>query len=270
MKTRAITAFFFTLVMLASIFLGGYTFTGFYLILSIIALLEFYKLVKIGGIRPHRNMAVAVSTIIFALTAGYHFFQFELKYLLLIVPLLFSVFILELYKKNKIPFANISYTFVGFIYVTIPFCFFFSLGFLADFNNYNFHLPLAFLLLLWASDTGAYLFGVKFGKTRLFERHSPKKSWEGFFGGMLTSIVVSYLISLQFTEMSPLIWGGMAVLIVCFGTLGDLVESMLKRSLDAKDSGSFLPGHGGFLDRFDGLLIAAPVVYVYLYLILNP
>ncbi|TKC12661.1 phosphatidate cytidylyltransferase [Pedobacter polaris] len=269
MKTRAITAFFFTIVMLASL-LNGYAFTGFYLVLSIVALLEFYKMVKIGGIRPHRNIGIFAASVMFSLTAAYHFFQFELKYLLLIVPLIFSVFIFELYKKNKIPFANISYTFVGFIYVTIPFCFFFSLGFLVDFHVYNFHLPLAFLLLLWASDTGAYLFGVRFGKNRLFERHSPKKSWEGFFGGMLTSLVVSYLISLQFTEMSAAVWGGMSVLIVCFGTLGDLVESMLKRSLDTKDSGSFLPGHGGFLDRFDGLLIAAPVVYVYLYLILNP
>lgn len=268
MKTRAITAFFFTIVMLGSIFLGAYTFTFFYMALSVIALLEFYKLVKIGGIRPHRNIGVLAAVVIFGLTAGYHFFQYELKYLLLIVPLLFSIFILELYKKNKIPFANISYTFIGFVYVTIPFCFFYSLGFLNDFNNYNFHLPLAFLLMLWASDTGAYLFGMKFGKHRLFERHSPKKSWEGFFGGLFTSLLVSYLISTQFTEQASWVWAGMAVLIVCFGTLGDLVESMLKRSLDAKDSGSFLPGHGGFLDRFDGLLIAAPVVYVYLYLIL--
>ncbi|MEE1947317.1 phosphatidate cytidylyltransferase [Pedobacter sp. KR3-3] len=269
MKTRAITAFFFTIVMLGSIFLGAYTFTFFYLALSVVALLEFYKLVKIGGIRPHRNIGVVAAVVIFGLTAGYHFFQYELKYLLLIVPLLFSIFILELYKKNKIPFANISYTFIGFVYVTIPFCFFYSLGFMNDFNRYNFHLPLAFLLMLWASDTGAYLFGMKFGKHRLFERHSPKKSWEGFFGGLFTSVLVSYIISTQFTELATWIWAGMAVLIVCFGTLGDLVESMLKRSLDAKDSGSFLPGHGGFLDRFDGLLIAAPVVYVYLYLILH-
>lgn len=269
MKTRAITAFFFTIVMLGSIFLGAYTFTFFYLALSVVALLEFYKLVKIAGIRPHRNIGVAAAVIIFLLMASYHFYQFELKYLLLVVPLVFAVFILELYKKEKIPFANIAYTFTGFIYVTVPFCFFFSLGFLADFNTYNFHLPLAFLLLLWASDTGAYLVGMKFGKTRLFERHSPKKTWEGFFGGMFTSLLISYLIALRFTEMSPSIWAGMAVLIVCFGTLGDLVESMLKRSLNTKDSGSFLPGHGGFLDRFDGLLIAAPVVYVYLYLLLH-
>lgn len=269
MKTRAITAFFFTIVMLGSIFLGGYTFTAFYLILSIIALFEFFKLVKISGIRPHRNIAVVVATLIFLMTAGYHYLQFETKYMLLIVPLLFSVFISELYKKNKIPFANISYTFVGFVYVTVPFCFFYSLGFLADTYEYSFHLPLAFLLMLWASDTGAYLFGVKFGKTRLFERHSPKKSWEGFFGGMFTSVLAAYLISIYFTEISFSVWAGMAVLIVVFGTLGDLVESMLKRSLDVKDSGSFLPGHGGILDRFDGLLIAAPVVYTYLYLIIN-
>ena len=269
MKTRAITAFFFTIVMLGSIFLGSYAFTGFYLILSIIALLEFYKLVKMGGIRPHRNIGVLVSTILFLITAAYHFLQFETKYLLLVVPLIFSVFISELYKKSKIPFANISYTFLGFIYVTVPFCFFYSLGFLADVLTYDYHLPLAFLLMLWANDTGAYLFGVKFGKHRLFERHSPKKSWEGFFGGMFTSLAVSFGIFKLFPEMSAVTWAGMAILISCFGTLGDLVESMLKRSLDAKDSGSFLPGHGGFLDRFDGLLIAAPVVYVYLYLIIH-
>lgn len=268
MKTRAITAFFFTIVMLGSILLGGYTFTFFYLILSLVTLFEFFGIIKTAGIRPHRNIALFAAGLIFLLTAGYHLLQFENKFMLLIVPLIFSVFISELYKKEKIPFSNISYTFVGFVYVTVPFCFFYSLGFIQT-GEYNFHLPLSFLLMLWASDTGQYLFGVKFGKTRLFERHSPKKSWEGFFGGLFTAILVSFLISLFFTEVDPLIFGGMAVLIVGFGTLGDLVESMLKRSLDVKDSGTFLPGHGGFLDRFDGLLLAAPVVYAYLYLLLK-
>lgn len=268
MKTRAITAFFFTIVMLGSLLLGAYVFTFFYLLLSLVALLEFFKLVKIGGIIPQRNIGVLAAAFIFLITASHHFFHFDSKYLLLVVPLLFAVLISELYQKNKGPFTNISYTFVGFIYVTIPFCFFYALGFMTNPAGYSFHLPLAFLLMLWANDTGAYLFGMKFGKRRLFERHSPKKSWEGFFGGVLTSVLVAYLISLQFTEMSVFIWAGMAILISCFGTLGDLVESMLKRSLDAKDSGSFLPGHGGFLDRFDGLLIAAPIVYVYLYLLM--
>jgi phosphatidate cytidylyltransferase len=269
MKTRAITAFFFTIVMLGSVFLGGYTFTVFYLLLSVFALAEFYKLIKTSGIRPHRNVGLAVSTLIFMMTAGYHFLQFDSKFLLLLIPLIFSVFLCELYKKDKIPFGNISYTFVGFVYVTVPFCFYYSLGFLNDWNVYNFHLPLAFMLMLWASDTGAYLFGRKLGSHKLFERHSPKKTWEGFFGGVLTSVLVSFVISYFFREINPWVWAGMAVLIVSFGTLGDLVESMLKRSLNAKDSGTLLPGHGGLLDRFDGLLIAAPVVYAYLYMILH-
>lgn len=269
MKTRAITAFFFTIVMLGSILLGAYTFTIFYLVLSLVSLLEFFKLIKTAGIRPHRNISLVVASLMFLMTAGYYYLQFETKYMLLLIPLIFSIFISELYKKEKIPFSNISYTFVGFVYVTIPFCFFYSLGFIADAPNYNFHLPLAFLLMLWASDTGAYLFGIKFGKTRLFERHSPKKTWEGFFGGVFTSVLVAYIVSTQFAEMNFIAWAGMAVLIVGFGTLGDLVESMLKRSLNVKDSGTFLPGHGGFLDRFDGLLISAPVVFTYLYLLLN-
>jgi phosphatidate cytidylyltransferase len=268
MKTRAITAFFFTIVMLGSMYLGKHVFTAFYLALSVASLFEFYTLIKTSGIRPHRNVGLGAGAVIFLLTAGYHYEQYEVKFMLLIVPLIFSVFIIELYKKSKIPFANIAYTFVGFIFVTAPFCFFYALGFLGNSTDFSNHLPLAFLLMLWANDTGAYLFGVRFGKTRLFERHSPKKSWEGFFGGILVSLLVSYAVSLFFTEYHFAVWAGMAVLISCFGTLGDLVESMLKRSLNAKDSGTILPGHGGFLDRFDGLLLAAPVVYAYLYLVL--
>jgi phosphatidate cytidylyltransferase len=269
MKTRAITAFFFTIVMLGSVFLGAYTFTGFYLVLSVFALAEFYKLIKTADVKPHMVIGLTLSVVIFVISAAYHFFTVEVKYLLLLIPLVFSVFLFELYRKDKSPFTNIAYTFTGLFFVTVPFCFFYSLGFISEWNLYNFHLPLAFLLMLWASDTGAYLFGRKLGAHKLFERHSPKKTWEGFFGGMLTSVLVSFIISFFFKEILFPVWAGMAVLIVSFGTLGDLVESMLKRSLNAKDSGDLLPGHGGLLDRFDGLLIAAPIVYAYLYLVLN-
>jgi phosphatidate cytidylyltransferase len=143
-----------------------------------------------------------------------------------------------------------------------PFCFFYALGFME--GEYSWHLPLAFLIMLWASDTGAYLFGITLGKNRLFERHSPKKSWEGFVGGLLCSLLSGYIISKYFTELPLVHWLIVSVIIVSSGTLGDLSESMLKRSLSTKDSGSFLPGHGGLLDRFDGLLLAAPLVFVYL------
>jgi phosphatidate cytidylyltransferase len=154
------------------------------------------------------------------------------------------------------------------VFVVLPFGFFYSLGFLVNLD-FNYHVPLSFMLMLWASDTGAYLFGRKLGKTKLFERHSPKKTWEGFGGGIFMSVLVAVIISFLFKEIVLPVWVGMAVIIVSLGTLGDLVESMLKRSLDVKDSGTLLPGHGGLLDRFDGLLIAAPMVYVYLYLLLK-
>ena len=123
--------------------------------------------------------------------------------------------------------------------------------------------------MLWANDTGAYLVGVKFGRTKLFERHSPKKTWEGFIGGALISAGVALIISHYFTELEWQQWVIMAVLISFFGTTGDLIESMFKRSINVKDSGGILPGHGGLLDRFDGLFLAVPVVYAYLYLISN-
>lgn len=268
MKTRAITGFFFVLAMLGSILLGGYVFFGSYLLLSVVILLEFYRMVRTSGIRPHRNIGVMAAILLFLMTGGYHFLQFQSKYLLLTVPLIFSVFISELYKKEKIPFANIAYTILGLVYISVPFCFFFGLGFLNVERTFHYVFPLAFLLMLWGNDTGAYLFGVRFGKRKLFERHSPKKSWEGFFGGMFTAMLVAYVLSTQFLFISLPAWIGVAFLIACFGTIGDLIESMYKRSLDVKDSGSFLPGHGGFLDRFDGLLLSAPFVYVYLYLIL--
>ncbi|MBC7418098.1 MAG: phosphatidate cytidylyltransferase [Pedobacter sp.] len=268
MKTRAVTALFFTLVMLASVFLGDYVFSGFYLLLSILALLEFYKIVVKAGVKPQIFFGVFVSISVFLLFILRHYISFDLKYLLLPVPLFCGFFILELYRKKDTPFTNIGFSILGLVYVVFPFCFFHGLGFIENWEAYSFHLPLAFLLMLWANDTGAYLFGVKLGETKLFERHSPKKSWEGFLGGILTSVLTAYILSLFILEVSFFVLCGMALLISIVGTAGDLVESMLKRSLDTKDSGSFLPGHGGLLDRFDGLLISAPLVYIYLYFVL--
>jgi phosphatidate cytidylyltransferase len=268
MKTRAITAFFFTLVMLASIFLGASVFTVFYLLLSLAGLFEFYTLVNTAGIKPNKILGLLTGFFLFGYIAAFPFFPFDSKYLFLAVPIAFLVFILELYRKEKNPFTNIGYTFLGLVFVVVPFAFFYSLGFLVNLD-YNYHLPLSFMLMLWASDTGAYLFGRKLGKTKLFERHSPKKTWEGFGGGIFMSVLVAVIVSFLFKEIALPVWVGMAVIIVSLGTLGDLVESMLKRSLDVKDSGTLLPGHGGLLDRFDGLLIAAPMVYVYLYLLLK-
>jgi phosphatidate cytidylyltransferase len=272
MKTRAITGFFFVIVMLASVLLGHYAFDIFYLLLAIWCLYEFYGLVSQSSAVPSQMAGIVNGVLIFVIAVLICFSDNDppAYYLLLIlVPGLTAVFIQELFKKSAAPFTNIGYTVLGLVFIVVPFSFFHALGYLNIYTGFNFHIPLAFLIMLWANDTGAYLAGVKFGRTKLFERHSPKKTWEGFIGGVIISAGAAYIISIFYHELTWTEWVFMAVLISCFGTLGDLVESMFKRSINVKDSGGILPGHGGLLDRFDGLLLSAPIVYVYLYLITN-
>jgi phosphatidate cytidylyltransferase len=269
MRTRAITGFFFILVMLASVLFGHYPFGIFYLVLSVLCLNEFYSLIKQTGLSPNQSTGILNGVfiyVIFALITAadapiYH------KIALLLTLTLSAIFIQELFKKSTTPFTNIAYTFLGLIFTIVPFTFFHALAYVK--GDFNFHFPLAFLLMLWANDTGAYLVGVKFGKTKLFERHSPKKTWEGFIGGVLIAAGVALIISHFYADLGWQQWVIMAVLISVFGTTGDLIESMFKRSINVKDSGGILPGHGGLLDRFDGLFLAAPIVYAYLYFISN-
>ncbi|RXF71900.1 phosphatidate cytidylyltransferase [Arcticibacter tournemirensis] len=267
MKTRAITGFFFVLVMLSAVLLGEITFSIFFLVLSLLSLNEFYQLVKTEETRPVRAGGILLGLSIFVPVTLHFIYGYNIHWILISVPVSVLICISELFRKEKKPFHSIAYTFFGVLMVIVPFSFYTA----AAFSNgeYSFHYSLGFLLLLWASDTGAYLFGIKLGKNKLFERHSPKKTWEGFFGGMITSLAVAFILSTQFTELSSLNWAVISFLIVVGGTFGDLFESMLKRSMNVKDSGSLLPGHGGLLDRFDGLLLSAPLVYVYLYLIFS-
>jgi phosphatidate cytidylyltransferase len=269
MKTRAITGFFFVVVMLGSFFFGHYPFGIFFLLLSILCLREFYGLIKQTGLDPNAQTGLingGFIYIIFALTT-YKDNPDVHKLLFLLTLTISGIFIQELFKKSEVPFTNIAYTLAGLVFVCIPFTFFHALAYIK--GDFNFHYPLAFMLMLWANDTGAYLVGMKFGRTKLFERHSPKKTWEGFIGGIIISGAASFIIGYYFKELPWNQWLSMAILISCFGTLGDLIESMFKRSINVKDSGGILPGHGGLLDRFDGLLLAAPIVYTYLYLISN-
>lgn len=133
--------------------------------------------------------------------------------------------------------------------------------------QYNPILPLSIFIFTWINDTGAYCTGMLFGKHRLFERISPKKSWEGSIGGGVFSIIGAIVMAHLFPFMPISIWIGLALTVVVFGTLGDLTESLLKRTIGIKDSGNILPGHGGMLDRFDSTLMAVPAAVVYLYII---
>jgi phosphatidate cytidylyltransferase len=169
---------------------------------------------------------------------------------------------IKLYKNERKPFTNIAFTFLGIFYVAVPI----SLLNVAVFGNgeYNYEIIFGCLFILWASDTGAYFAGTLFGRRKLFERISPKKSWEGFFGGALLALVFAYGLSVYFQSISLNQWIIVGLIIIVGGTFGDLVESLLKRSIEIKDSGTSIPGHGGFLDRFDGLLISAPFIVAYL------
>ncbi len=269
MKTRAITGFFFVIVMLASFMFGRYPFAVFFLLLMIFCVQEFYGLIKQSGLAPNQQAGLVNAFLVFAFFALQQFPEVNQPHkLIFLLPLtMSSILIQELFKKAAVPFSNIAYTFLGIILICVPFIFFHALAYLK--GDFDFHFPLAFLLMLWANDTGAYLVGMKFGRTKLFERHSPKKTWEGFIGGILISAGAALIIAHYYHELPWNQWVSMAILISCFGTLGDLIESMFKRSINVKDSGGILPGHGGLLDRFDGLFLAAPVVYTYLYFIAN-
>ena len=151
----------------------------------------------------------------------------------------------------------------GIIYVSIPFSLLNFIVFPGSDGTiiYNYGLLVSFFVFVWASDSGAYVIGVRFGRHRLFERISPKKSWEGLLGGVVTAIAAAWALTFVFPQYSFVFMGVMAIVIVISGTLGDLIESMIKRSIGIKDSGRFMPGHGGLLDRFDSILLASPVIF---------
>jgi phosphatidate cytidylyltransferase len=270
MKTRAITGIFFVAVMLGSFFAGSTVFSIFYGLLALLCLQEFYGLLKKAGLQPNTYTGLFNGLYIYAAFAASFYLETALMHkiiFLLILPLT-AIFVQELYKTSNTPFANMGYTFLGLIFTVLPFTFFHALGFVSN-GPFNAHIPMAFLLMLWANDTGAYLVGRQFGRAKLFERHSPKKTWEGFIGGILIAGLAGYVISRYFTELPWRTWVSVGIIIGMVGTLGDLVESMFKRSINIKDSGGILPGHGGLLDRFDGLLLSAPVVFAYLYFVFN-
>ncbi len=263
---RSITALFFAITCIACIYFDGYI----HLLFFIFSIIGFHEYLKING--PKKRKALSRLYTLFAILISGSFALYQLgiieqKYLWANVFLLASVFIIELYQRESLPFDQIAKLILGYVYVLVPFALFTSLAYVTS-SQYNFEIPLGFLILLWANDSGAYVFGITLGKNRLFERISPKKSWEGFVGGLVIAAIAAYILSMYFHSISSKHWIAISIILVVFGTLGDLVESMLKRSKDMKDSGNILPGHGGVLDRFDGLLLAAPVVYAYLQLFL--
>jgi phosphatidate cytidylyltransferase len=260
---RLITGLLGSAAIIAGVSFSEWIYFGIFFFICLFSLLEFYKLAGLDGMVPLKTLGTVSGLAIFSLSFFISQETISSRYYFLIFPLVAFAYVIKLYKKTEQkPFTNIAYTFLGVFYVAVPF----ALLNVATFEEgyYNYEIILGSMLILWASDSGAYFAGTLFGKHRLFERISPKKSWEGFWGGAALAIVITYILTLYFHSLTLVDWMIISLIIIIGGTFGDLVESLLKRSIEIKDSGDSLPGHGGFLDRFDGLLISAPFIVAYL------
>ena len=260
---RIITGLLGSACIIAGIVFSEWTYFAIFFFICIVSLWEFYGLAGLDGMIPQKSFGTLCGMIIFCLSFFIEQRSISYRYYFLIFPLLACVYMIKLYKKSeRKPFTNIAFTFLGIFYVAIPF----ALLNIAAFENgyYNYEIMVGCLFILWASDTGAYFAGTRFGKRKLFERISPKKSWEGAVGGAILAFIFAFVIANYFATLAFWQWMSIAVIIIIGGVFGDLVESLLKRSIEIKDSGDSLPGHGGFLDRFDGLLISAPFIVAFL------
>lgn len=274
---RAITGIIFVGVLIGCILGGPISFSLLFALITALTIHEF-------GVIISKQPDVEINKPICMLAGVFLFFGFAylgvmpgqteilIPYLFLIIYLLVS----ELYLKKKNPLNNWAYAMMSQIYIALSFAMlnvlaYHSIGNEGELSNYQVQynpiLPLSIFIFTWINDTGAYCTGMLFGKHRLFERISPKKSWEGSIGGGVFSIIAAIVMAHYFPFMPISIWIGLALTVVIFGTLGDLTESLLKRTIGIKDSDNILPGHGGMLDRFDSTLMAVPAAVVYLYII---
>ncbi len=256
---RTITGLLFVVLVIGSILLNQYVFGGLFLIFTILGMDEFYRLVENDKVKPQKISGIITGALIYICLFTIYDFGFNLFILL---ALLFPVIIFELFRKKENPVINISVTLFGIIFIAIPFGML-NLLYSPDFiiSKYP-ELLLGFFLIIWLYDTGAYIFGNLFGRHKMFERISPKKTWEGFAGGAIFSLLLVFILSNYFKYYNSYEWLIFAAITIISATFGDLSESLLKRSVGVKDSGKIFPGHGGILDRFDSVFIAAPFSFL--------
>jgi phosphatidate cytidylyltransferase len=257
-------------VILGSIFINEWAFIAIFSCISIATHYEYMR--TIGNLtikQPSFELPFAITAgILFLLIQNNQFFDSEIIQLLsgFNVIILATFFIAELFYNREHPFQHIGLNILGIFYIPVAFGSYISYG-LSNDGTVETWFAVGLLFMVWFNDSFAYFAGRFFGKTKLFERISPKKTWEGFWGGMLMTIVCGVIMSLWFDELSMLHWMIWAIVVSLSATVGDLAESLLKRSIQIKDSGSILPGHGGFLDRFDGFVFAVPFSIAYLWIL---
>ena len=261
---RALSGIVYIALLLSAALWSPRTYVLLFGIFMMLAIAEFCRLVKLGRTWPLIAGAglLAIFCILIDTSA-------EMNILLNIGALVIcSTMVLDLFGKASQPVADGSAKWSLLTgYVLLPFLLLIRLPFMEP-DTYNPYIIIGSFILIWANDTFAYIVGKAIGRHKLFERISPKKTVEGFIGGMLFAVLAAWALT-QFPAFitpvfhSPAIWMGAAAILVIFGTLGDLVESHLKRKAGVKDSGNIMPGHGGILDRLDSIIFAIPFLFLY-------
>ena len=270
-------------IVLAAIFSGVWGYGALLLAVTIIGVWEFYGLARAKGSEPQRCMGMLMSLALFFAgfipslymygeTDDHDVLGLGVLLLLIFAMLLVVTFVIEVFRNRPTPIYNIATTIMGAVYVALPMAILTILptGLNAIIYMGEGWIPwvfLFYLFLVWGNDVFAYLVGVTMGKHRMCERLSPKKSWEGFAGGVAGSAAVG-AIAASVLGGSYGVWIGLAIVVALSSVVGDLIESMFKRDAGVKDSGAIMPGHGGILDRFDALIISAPFALIYLYIIM--
>ena len=271
--TRVITGFFFLIVMIGGVILNEYTFLVLFSLLIVLCINEYHAIIHnlLSATSKWKTTYRSINTIFSVIIFGIVFLvangSIPLISLSLVCGFPLTWLVIEMYTKSERPFYNVCLNSMAIFYIAIPLSSSALLAFHA--KEYSWIYLLAIMMFAWSNDSFAYLAGRFFGKHKLFERISPKKTWEGFFGGVVGSIFFAYILSILFPmwtgyDVSFLTYAILAVITSITSTYGDLAESMIKRNLQIKDTGTALPGHGGFLDRFDGLIFSLPACTLYL------
>lgn len=254
---RLITGILFVTVMGGALIVSPVSYSILMTCIITLSTIEFCKIAKALGYLPHVHVVLIINVVAFMLGFFIYYASFDPRILLTLIAFLWCIFLLELFSNSQKPIMNIALSLMCVIYIGLPFALFNLLAFK---NGYYDYRPIISLFILsWTNDTGAYLCGVTLGRHKLYERISPKKTIEGFIGGVTFTLAASYILYCV-SELDLIFCLGCGLIVSVIGTCGDLIESMLKRAANLKDSGSVLPGHGGVLDRFDALIFSAPLV----------
>jgi phosphatidate cytidylyltransferase len=274
LATRSTSAVFFVVILVSCIYYSYLSLFFLFFVIATIALHEYYLLAEKLNATPYKIIGYLFSALLFvyfSLNSLIHFVPIDLvliKSILLNLLFLFPfiLLMLALFSNSESALLTVKHTLFGILYAVFPFALLVTIPVTVSNGNldYNYFKVLGIIFLIWSNDTFAYVGGSLFGKHKMYERISPGKTWEGTLIGALITIAVGFLLNLNDTYLHKSVWPCIALLVSVLGTIGDLVESMLKRMAGVKDSGKLMPGHGGALDRFDSLIFASPFIYAFL------